>query len=202
MSRLRSLLPALALALVPALASAQGHHGHGAASPSSPYAGYGAREIKSLSREDIEELRRGGGWGLALAAELNGAPGPAHLLELRDRIPLDPRQVEAIETIYEEMKAQAIPAGERLISAEARLEAAFAGGGLEEAELRALLGDIERARAELRFIHLSRHLSTPPLLSEEQIARYNTLRGYGSDPCASVPEGHDTDMWRRHNNCR
>ena len=55
-------------------------HGH------SPYAGLEAREIKSLSEADIEELRRGGGWGLALPAELNGVPGPAHLLELRDEI--------------------------------------------------------------------------------------------------------------------
>jgi hypothetical protein len=48
-----------------------------------------SRAIKSLSDNDINELRRGGGWGLALAAELNGMPGPAHLLELKDKIPLD-----------------------------------------------------------------------------------------------------------------
>ena len=66
---------------------------------------------------------------------------------------------------------------------------------------RDLIDDAESARAELRFIHLSRHLSTPPLLTEDQIARYNTLRGYGSDPCAKVSEGHNSEMWRRHNNC-
>jgi hypothetical protein len=54
-----------------------------------PYAGMQSRAIKSLSDNDINELRRGGGWGLALAAELNGMPGPAHLLELKDKIPLD-----------------------------------------------------------------------------------------------------------------
>lgn len=41
----------------------------------SPYAGMEGREIKALSETDIEELRLGGGWGMALAAELNGAPG-------------------------------------------------------------------------------------------------------------------------------
>jgi hypothetical protein len=56
--------------------------------------------------------------------------------------------------------------------------------------------------AELRFIHLTRHLETPPLLTSDQIARYNDLRGYGADdPCTNIPEGHDPAMWRRHNNC-
>tara|TARA_R110001599_G_scaffold183607_1_gene376955 strand:+ start:1308 stop:1502 length:195 start_codon:yes stop_codon:yes gene_type:complete len=32
-------------------------------------------------------------------------------------------------------------------------------------------------RADLRFIYVSRHLETPLLLTVEQIARYNELRG-------------------------
>lgn len=39
------------------------------------------------------------------------------------------------------------------------------------------------------------------ILSAEQVARYNTLRGYAENPGASVPEGHDPVMRRRHNNC-
>ena len=62
----------------------------------SPYAGEESRAVKSLSAEDIAELRRGGGWGLARAAELNGMPGPIHLLELKDDIPLTREQVSAI----------------------------------------------------------------------------------------------------------
>lgn len=174
---------------------------HGHAGPPSPYAGLETRAIKSLSAADIEELRRGSGWGLALAAELNGIPGPAHLLELRDALALTPDQTAAIETIFAEMQAEAIAAGERLIAAEAALEFAFADGGLDEARLRALVDAAAAARAELRFVHLARHLSMPPLLTEEQIARYGELRGYGAVPCAAVPEGHDPEMWRRHNGC-
>jgi hypothetical protein len=51
------------------------------------------RAIKSLSDADIKALRRGEGWGLALPAELNGMPGPAHLLELKDQIPLSQYQI-------------------------------------------------------------------------------------------------------------
>lgn len=196
MMSLRTLFLGLALTVTPIITLAQDHTGQ-----ASPYAGFETRAIKSLSETDLEELRRGGGWGLALAAELNGVPGPAHLLELRDEISLSPDQVAAIQAIFDEMQSEAVAAGARLIEAEEAIEAAFRASDLDDERLRALVGEAEAARAELRFIHLSRHLSTPPLLREDQIARYNTLRGYGSDPCANVPEGHNPDMWRRHNNC-
>lgn len=167
----------------------------------SPYAGFETRALKSLSETDLEELRRGGGWGLALAAELNGVPGPAHLLELRTEIGLTAEQIASIEGIFAEMKTQAQAAGARLIAAEEAIELAFRAGDLDEEALRSLLDEAAAARAELRFIHLSRHLSTPPLLTAEQIAVYKRLRGYGADPCANIPEGHDAERWRRHNNC-
>jgi len=161
------------------------------------------RDVKSLSEEDVAELRRGAGWGLALAAELNGVPGPAHLLELREPLGLDAGQVEALEAIFAEMQAEAKAAGERFIAAEAAIEAAFRDGDVDPRRLRALVDAAASARAELRFIHLSRHLETPRLLTPAQIARYRALRGYGAaDPCDSVPEGHDPAMWRRHNGCR
>lgn len=49
-----------------------------------PYAGMQTRPIKALSDEQIADLQAGRGMGLALAAELNGYPGPAHVLELAD----------------------------------------------------------------------------------------------------------------------
>jgi Spy/CpxP family protein refolding chaperone len=167
----------------------------------SPYAGFETREIKSLSQSDIDELRRGAGWGLALAAELNGAPGPAHLLELREQIALTPEQTAAIEQIFEAMQREARAAGLRFIAAEHAIEAAFRMGDLSEERLRALIDESAQARAELRFVHLLRHLETPALLTATQIASYNRLRGYGNDPCKNIPEGHNAQMWRRHNNC-
>ncbi|WP_343895531.1 hypothetical protein [Roseibium denhamense] len=133
---------------------------------------------------------------------MNGRPGPAHLLEHKDELELTAEQVDAIALMYENMRTAAIAAGERFISAEAALSNAFAGVELEEEALRELLAEAAQARAELRFIHLSRHLSTPEILSQVQIERYKILRGYADDPCARVPEGHDPDMWRRHNGCQ
>ena len=131
-------------------------------------------------------------------------PGPAHLLELATEIGLSEAQVVCTTGIHAAMKAEAIAAGALLIAAEEALEDAFrkaARDGLPPERLRALIAEAEAARANLRYIHLERHLTTPPLLEPDQIAAYNRLRGYGQDPCDAVPEGHNAAMWRRHNNC-
>ena len=128
-------------------------------------------------------------------------PGPAHLLELKDEIPLAADQVTTIAAIFERMRAEAIAGGQRLVAAERALEAAFAGRTVNERSLQTLLSEVGRARTSLRFTHLAAHLETLPLLTETQIARYNVLRGYAGDPCASPPKGHDAEMWRKHNGC-
>ena len=156
----------------------------------SPYVGEESRAVKSLSAEDVAELRRGGGWGLAKAAELNGMPGPFHLLELKDDIPLTREQVSAISAIYERMRKAAIAEGEHFIAAERALEDAFRAGAVTEKGLRALLAEIARSRARLRFVHLSAHLETPALLTDEQIARYDALRGYGAHGGGAGHGGH------------
>lgn len=190
-----NLLLALALC-IPITTLAQ--HSHGS---QTPYAGMQNRAIKSLSDNDINELRRGGGWGLALAAELNGMPGPAHLLEFKDQIPLAADQVTKTQVLLDEMRKASIPTGERLIAAEKALEAAFAAGKVNEPSLRNLLAEAESARTELRFIHLSQHYKTVQFLQPEQIKRYNILRGYAEDPCKSIPAGHNPEMYRRHMGC-
>jgi hypothetical protein len=60
--------------------------------PVGPYAGLEKRAIKALSDAQIADLRAGRGMDLALPAELNGYPGPVHVLELGDRLGLDAEQ--------------------------------------------------------------------------------------------------------------
>lgn len=168
----------------------------------SQYGGQENWDIKSLSPADIEELKRGAGWGLAKAAELNGVPGPAHLLELKDEIPLTAEQVAAISKTYKLMQAQAIEEGETLIRLERELEQGFRNQTITEESLKSKLGDISMSLGQLRYIHLATHLKTPALLSPEQISRYNSLRGYSKNPCAHAPKGHDLERWRAHNNCQ
>ena len=191
---------AIAVALLATTSFATGGAAETAAT-TSPYAGQESRTIKSLSAEDLAELRRGGGWGLAKAAELNGMPGPAHLLELKDQIHLTPEQVSAISAIVTDMRATAIAEGERLIAREEALETAFRNGSVTDLSLQGLLSEIGQARMALRYVHLVAHLKTRPLLTHDQIAQYNALRGYAGDPCTNPPEGHDVNMWRKHNGC-
>ncbi len=173
-----------------------------ASSHHSKYAGQENRAIKSLSAEDIAELRRGGGWGLAKAAELNGVPGPMHLLEMKDEIGLDETQHYAISAIYRRMKSRAIHHGERLIDLERHLENGFRNRTITDALLRDSLSAIAETKKELRYVHLAAHIETLKVLSEKQIRTYNELRGYSkSDSCVNVPKGHNAEMWRRHNNC-
>jgi hypothetical protein len=128
-------------------------------------------------------------------------PGPAHLLELKDQIPLDSDQVAKTQALLDEMRKAAIPTGERLIAAEKALETAFAAGNVGESSLRRLLTEAESARTELRFVHLSQHYKTVEYLKPEQIKRYNILRGYAEDPCKNIPAGHNPEMYKRHMGC-
>lgn len=145
-----------------------------------PYAGQQQRTIKSLSPADIATLHKGGGWGFAKAAELNGLPGPIHVLELADKLKLSGEQKARITTLFNRMRAAAVPLGRQLIAQERRLDRLFATRRVTAETLRELVQQIGRTRAALRTVHLAAHLETPKILSAHQVARYNQLRGYGS----------------------
>lgn len=78
----------------------------------------------------------------------------------------------------------------------------FAAGNIDQATLEALVNDIAATRAKLRIAHLLAHLQTPKVLSAMQITRYNALRGYAGEPCENIPEGHNAEMWKKHNGCK
>jgi Spy/CpxP family protein refolding chaperone len=121
---------------------------------------------------------------------------------MKDDVPLTQEQVQQIEALYAEMKAQAVPLGKQLIELERQLNAAFADRSITEARLHEMLEAIAETHKQLRYVHLSTHLKSLPLLTPEQVQRYNTLRGYfADDPCSNIPEGHDPEMWKKHNNC-
>jgi Spy/CpxP family protein refolding chaperone len=168
---------------------------------SSPYAGYENRYIAALSEQDIADLEAGAGWGLALPAELNGVPGPTHLLELSSELDLSETQIEALTELRDAMQTEAIQWGQAFIEAERSLNNAFVSSVPSPQELERLVQSAADARSQLRSAHLKAHLTTVQIVSEKQVQLYNRLRGYEDNPCASVPEGHDEAMWRRHNGC-
>ena len=129
-------------------------------------------------------------------------PGPVHLLEMRREIDLSAKQVRTIEDLYKTMKQEAIPLGLELIELERELNNHFANRTITYELLGVLLESVAQVQKKLRYVHLSTHLQTPNILTSDQIALYNKLRGYSSDaPCENIPKGHDPAMWKKHHNC-
>jgi Spy/CpxP family protein refolding chaperone len=146
-----------------------------------PYAGMDGRAIASLSEADIVTLRAGEGWGLALPAELNGWPGPRHVLDMDDALELTDTQRGQVERLFGLMRAEAQRVGENYIEAEQALDAAFDDPTLDPVVLAGLVVASANALGELRMIHLAAHIETRQILTQEQIESYNMQRGYGAD---------------------
>ena len=77
-----------------------------------PYAGLEKRPVQALSDQQVADLRAGRGMGMALPAELNGYPGPSHVIELADKLTLTDAQLATAKTLFGSMKAEAVPLGE------------------------------------------------------------------------------------------
>ena len=173
----------------------------------SPYSGQETRRIKALSEDDIKGLLTGTGTplgGMAKPAELNGYPGPRHVLDAIEagEFNVTAEQKVRIEKLYEEMKAHAIILGEKIVAAEQRIDDEFVGNTATEESLRNNIAMSVDSYKQLRFVHLKYHLLMKDVLTPKQIEQYNLLRGYvGGDPCKSIPSGHDPKLWKTHNDC-
>ena len=156
----------------------------------SPYSEMTAREVKSLSSEQTRGYLEGGGMGMALPGELNGYPGPKHVLELRQELGLSIGQLAQVESFFDSMQQKAVQLGREIVEREAGLDALFASGEIDEASLSRLTEEIGRLNGRLRGVHLRAHLETAAALSPNQRQRYSQLRGYG--------EGHSTGHEGHH----
>jgi hypothetical protein len=148
------------------------------AQSSQPYAGMEQRPIKALSQQQIDDLKTGRGMGLALAAELNGYPGPSHVLELGDRLELTPDQRIQVQQLFDAMKRESVPLGNKLVEQERELNNLFSTRAVTPESLKAALVSISETQALLRESHLKYHLSAAALLDQHQMERYAELRGY------------------------
>lgn len=166
------------LPLLPGLSLAAQQHDHVA----SPYAGLENRVIKALSPEEVAGLEAGEGMGFALSAELNGVPGPKHVLELADSLALEADQALAVEEIFARMRQEAVRLGAELLEVERELDQRFAHRHVGEDDVRRLTTEIGRIRGMLRATHLLAHVETLAVLRPEQVDAYGRLRGYTHGP--------------------
>ncbi len=176
----------ISAATIPAFSQNSGHqHHHGApaaaqpaAQSATPYAGQQTRSIKALSPQQTQEWIEGRGMTLALAAELNGYPGPMHVLELRRPLRLSDAQQRATEELLQMHKAEVRRLGVELVDTERKLDTAFANKSITPELLANTTRRIGELQAQIRDSHLQTHLKQTALLSNEQIASYASLRGY------------------------
>lgn len=152
----------------------------GAQAQHQPYAGQHERNIKALSAQEIEQYRAGAGMGYAKAAELNRFPGPMHVLELAEQLGLSAEQRTATRRLMEAHKAEARAIGAKLVEAESLLDAQFRGPSVDGAALAAAVRDAALLQGEYRLAHLETHRRMRALLTDEQVTRYDELRGYSS----------------------
>lgn len=156
----------------------------------SPYAGQEAHNIKSLSDAEVQGYLQGRGMGLAKPAELNGYPGPMHVLELSHQLQLTDNQRAATQRSFERMRAEAVRLGRSFVEKEAELNRLFGDVRADSANLQRLVGETARLQGELRLSHLRAHLEMRSILTPQQIARYNELRGYGAGDAPRQRHGH------------
>jgi Spy/CpxP family protein refolding chaperone len=166
-----TLLAALALP-----ASAQ-HAGHGAqhGAGHAP-GGDGHRAAEACATQFEQVVAQGRGFGMAFAADQNGYPGPMHILELRERLALTPDQVAKAEALMRAMFEDSRPRSARLLEAEARLRHLFSSRTATEATVGVAVAEVERARADVRLVHLLTHLRARDLLTEQQRRLYHEAR--------------------------
>jgi hypothetical protein len=161
-----------------------------AAETPSPYAGQETREIKALSRDEINGYVSGDGMGFAKAAELNHYPGPKHVLELADKLQLSEEQRRRSQMIFEDMKSKAVSLGKQFVEKEGLLDSRFAAANISYAELLQLVTEISVLHGEIRAVHLQAHLSQRAVLTADQLMHYDALRGYQGSGTHGQHHGH------------
>lgn len=165
-----------------------------AASPASSYAGQETRAIKALSQQEVDAYLAGKGMGLAKAAELNGYPGPSHVLELAEPLQLTEAQRAHTRALFAAMEDKAQALGRALVERERELDQLFASRSADRERLARVLGDVGALQAQVRGAHLEAHIEQARILSAQQIARYAELRGYASaapaQPAQQGGRGH------------
>jgi Spy/CpxP family protein refolding chaperone len=110
-------------------------------------------------------------------------------LDQADALELSPEQLAKVNTVWQAMDTKARALGELIVTKERALEAIYSTGVATSGDTRVAIDEIARLQADLRYTHLAAHLSMRSVLSTDQVAKYDELRGY-SDAVASPAEHH------------
>ena len=148
------------------------------------HAAEAAREgtgIPALSEAQAASYLDGSAMWHASVAELNHYPSPRRVLELAEALELTEEQQRATTKLHEETRREAIGLGRELVALEQRLNRIFVWKQATADNIAKTVLDIGTLQTQLRLTHLAASIRQKPLLTEEQVRRYDELQGRGMD---------------------
>jgi Spy/CpxP family protein refolding chaperone len=150
----------------------------------------GAAQAQHAQQDQEKQYLAGAGMGYARPAELNHFPGPMHVLELADQLKLTAAQRATTKELMDAHKAAARGIGAELVAAEREVEALFRDGKVDPSVLARAVRTKAAVEGEYRLSHLETHRRMRELLTDEQVARYDELRGYSAPAKAEHRHKH------------
>jgi hypothetical protein len=147
---------------------------------------------------EVDDLLNGRGMGLARAAELSGYPGPRHVLDLASELSLSEPVASETQAIFERMQVAAKKLGAEIVALELELGRAFMERTIDAPTIDERTREIAALQGELRAAHLRAHLELTALLSPQQIAAYNALRGYAVEPPEAQGAAREPSPHQQH----
>ncbi|MDO9002865.1 MAG: periplasmic heavy metal sensor [Aquabacterium sp.] len=146
-------------------------------------------DIKALSVDDVQGYLSGKGMGQAKAAELNGYPGPSHVLSLSKELELTPGQKAQTQALFNDMASRSKRVGQQLVEEERSLNELFVAKTATPERLSIAMAKIGQLQGQVRQVHLEAHIHQHAILTPSQIAKYQVLRGHG-EASANGPQHH------------
>lgn len=120
--------------------------------------------------------KRGPGM-LAHLAEKNGYPGPMHVLKMADELGLSSKQLNQLRKLRDTVYLESTQRKDKIHDLTAGLERLFAGQKANEGRVRKVVQEIGKLQGEIQMIHLTAHLKTKNVLTQEQLGKYAQMRG-------------------------
>lgn len=152
-----------------------------AAAAGQPDADPATRSVAGLSEVQREGYVAGQGMGMALTAELNGYPGPRHVLDLAKELNLSADQIDQTRALFQSMQSEAQEIGAEVVAMERHLDNLFASGDVRSEDVSDVTRQISELKGRLRNAHLQTHITQYGILTADQNDEYQQLRGYHED---------------------
>jgi hypothetical protein len=113
---------------------------------------------------------------MARVAEMNHYPMPDKVLKWKNELDLSPIQVKKITEAYTYMHRRRLQIGGSIVDTEMKLDSLFKNNKMDDGRLIFWAGRYGAYRGELLNAMLYACLSTQKLLSQQQMAKYESLQ--------------------------